>query len=419
MKLYKITPLYNKLTDIVKNNAFISIGNISAIFTLNVYYDEYWEPIIFIISSLLLFSFCIYLFERYSARKNKDKIKKQNTNLTKSKEILVTISLTFLFFILPYLYNAYTEQIKKEELVLNSKNIKKHSMKITAILDSLNNKSLMINKNRIDSNNTAYLTAFGIYLNDFKRRRYKDAFEYFNMAAKKGDPIAWLNLGNMYMAGHNTAVDEVRAFRAFKKSADLGYPGAMYAVGYFLSREIGTEKDLKEALKYFLNAATCGNTSAMIEAGNIYAFNKTPNKWRYWYSQAAEHGDIDAYIWKAQFYLEKRKYKKALEWAMKALSEKDYKAYKILGHLYFYGKGVKKDIKHAEKCYLLQVQCYPNEETPIQNLAHFYLEMGDSAKYKHWSHEATRIDSLKGYVSKREISDNIYIKTYIKSYERK
>ena len=49
MKLYKITAIYTRLTDIVKNNAFISIGNISAIFTLNLYYNEYWEPIIYII----------------------------------------------------------------------------------------------------------------------------------------------------------------------------------------------------------------------------------------------------------------------------------------------------------------------------------------------------------------------------------
>lgn len=57
MKLYKITAIYTRLTDIVKNNAFISIGNISAIFTLNLYYNEYWEPIIYIISSLLIFSY--------------------------------------------------------------------------------------------------------------------------------------------------------------------------------------------------------------------------------------------------------------------------------------------------------------------------------------------------------------------------
>ena len=64
MKLYKITAIYTRLTDIVKNNAFISIGNISAIFTLNLYYNEYWEPIIYIISSLLIFFLCIHLYYR-------------------------------------------------------------------------------------------------------------------------------------------------------------------------------------------------------------------------------------------------------------------------------------------------------------------------------------------------------------------
>ena len=103
MKLYKITAIYTRLTDIVKNNAFISIGNISAIFTLNLYYNEYWEPIIYIISSLLIFFLCIHLYYRWIDKKDKDK-KKQNPNLNKSKEILDTVSLTFLFFILPYIY---------------------------------------------------------------------------------------------------------------------------------------------------------------------------------------------------------------------------------------------------------------------------------------------------------------------------
>lgn len=59
-----------------------------------------------------------------------------------------------------------------------------------------------------------------------------------------------------------------------------------------------------------------------------------------------------------------------------------------------------KDIQHAEKCYLLQVKCYPEEEAPIQNLAHFYHEIGDSTKYKHWSQEQQKIDSIKDMSAK-------------------
>ena len=393
MKLYKIIAIYTKLTDIVKNNAFISVGNISAIFTLNFYYDEYWEPIIYIISSLLIFFLCIHLYYRWITPKGKDK-KNTNPNLIKSKEILVTVSMTFLFFILPYIYNIHSEHLKKESLIANYENIQKHSTKISSIYNSLKKGTIIFDESKVDTNNTAYLTACGIYLNDLNVGNFKLAFKYLNMAAARGDAIAWLNLGNMYMAGHNTAVNEIKAFRAFKKSADLGYPGAMFNVGYFLSREIGTEKDLNKALKYYLDAAICGNTDAMIEAGNIYGFNKKRDKWKYWYSQAADHGDVSAYRWKAQFYLEEGKYKKALEWGMKALEGKNYKAYGLLGHLYQYGKGVEKDIQHAEKCYLLQVKCYPEEEAPIQNLAHFYYEIGDSAKYKHWSQEQQRIDSM-------------------------
>ena len=321
-------------------------------------------------------------------------------------------------FILPYIYNIHSEHLKKESLIANHENIQRHFTKISSIYDSLRKGSIIFDESKVDTNNTAYLTACGIYLNDLNVGNFKVAFKYLNMAAARGDAIAWFNLGNMYMAGHNTAVDEIEAFRAYKKSADLGYPAAMFNVGYFLSREIGTEKDLNKALKYYLDAATCGNTDAMIEAGNIYGFNKKRDKWKYWYSQAADHGDVSAYSWKAQFYLEEGKYKKALEWGMKALERKNYKAYGLLGHLYLYGKGVKKDIQHAEKCYLLQVKCYPEEEAPIQNLAHFYHEIGDSTKYKHWSQEQQKIDSIKGYVSERKIDDNIYIKTYKKTHER-
>lgn len=78
MKLYKITAIYTRLTDIVKNNAFISIGNISAIFTLNLYYNEYWEPIIYIISSLLIFSYVFtYIIDGLTKRQRQEETESQ------------------------------------------------------------------------------------------------------------------------------------------------------------------------------------------------------------------------------------------------------------------------------------------------------------------------------------------------------
>ncbi len=91
-------------------------------------------------------------------------------------------------------------------------------------------------------------------------------------AARKGDPIAQLELGTMYATRQSLAKDDTQAVAWFRKAADQGNADAQYELGIAYDTGQGVDKDGSHALSWYQKAAAQGHQGAkkrLGEAGSI------------------------------------------------------------------------------------------------------------------------------------------------------
>lgn len=153
---------------------------------------------------------------------------------------------------------------------------------------------------------------------------YEKAFDYYNQAAALGDFNAEYEIGNMYRFGNGTSVDYDQALYWFNEAAEHGCAVAYNAMAFMYLNGIGVEEDKEKAVELFKTSAKFGNTEAMKEVGNYYAYLIFDGK-------------------------------KAVTWYKKALaitgSDACGEAYYELGNCYKRGFGVPQDEKKAEEYY--------------------------------------------------------------------
>lgn len=98
---------------------------------------------------------------------------------------------------------------------------------------------------------------------DLRQRDYKQAFEYYKIAASKHDPFALMFMGSCYTHGKGVQKDERKAFTAFQEAANLGYDNALVRVGSCYRYGHGVPQNMKTALNYFEQAAKAGSDSIL------------------------------------------------------------------------------------------------------------------------------------------------------------
>ena len=91
---------------------------------------------------------------------------------------------------------------------------------------------------------------------------YEKAFQYFLLAAKKGNNFAKGYLGWMYAGGRGTDLDYKLGFRWTNEAAKENNNFAIANLGWHYHLGLGVEKDLKLAEEYYLKAANQGNEFA-------------------------------------------------------------------------------------------------------------------------------------------------------------
>ncbi|KIH88492.1 hypothetical protein SPBR_06676 [Sporothrix brasiliensis 5110] len=87
---------------------------------------------------------------------------------------------------------------------------------------------------------------------------------FYTGAAERGHPGAMMGLCAWYMVGAEPLLekDEEEAYEWARRSAELGYVKAQYAVGYFTEMGIGCRKDILEANVWYVKAADAGDERA-------------------------------------------------------------------------------------------------------------------------------------------------------------
>ncbi|KAK0669393.1 hypothetical protein QBC41DRAFT_108272 [Cercophora samala] len=96
---------------------------------------------------------------------------------------------------------------------------------------------------------------------------------FYTGAAERGHAAAMMGLCAWYMVGAEPVLekDEEEAYEWARRSADLGYVKAQYAVGYFTEMGIGCRRDILEANVWYVKAADAGDERAKVRLAAIRA----------------------------------------------------------------------------------------------------------------------------------------------------
>jgi uncharacterized protein len=85
----------------------------------------------------------------------------------------------------------------------------------------------------------------------YKRKKYKEAVNYFHVSAVQGDALAQLLLGLMYNEGKGVNQNFAEAVKWYRRSAELGNSSAQNNLGFMYSYGHGINKDYVLAHMWF------------------------------------------------------------------------------------------------------------------------------------------------------------------------
>ena len=105
----------------------------------------------------------------------------------------------------------------------------------------------------------------------YQEKRFDDAFKWYENAAKQGIAKAQLRLSEMYQAGQGVDKDEVAAADWLSKAAKQGLPQAEYEYAVALEFGRGTKRtSIKEAATWYQKAAQHAYPEAMLKVAKLY-----------------------------------------------------------------------------------------------------------------------------------------------------
>ena len=204
-----------------------------------------------------------------------------------------------------------------------------------------------------------YNLALIYYRGDGIEEDKKEAFEWFEKAARQGDSDAQFYLAFSYMNGEGIEENKGEAFRWYKKSAERGNISAQNNLACCYDNGDGVEKDKEKAFKWFKKAAEQGDAVAQNNLGNCYdngdGVEKNEERAFEWYKKSAEQGYADAQYNLACFYDNgkgvKENKEKAFEWYKKSAEQENADAQYNVALCYDNGIGIDEDKQEALEWY--------------------------------------------------------------------
>ncbi len=182
---------------------------------------------------------------------------------------------------------------------------------------------------------------------DFIEHDPQKAFKYYQMAAAQGHGYGMLNLGLCYVNGDGTAKNLTLAEEWLRKAADAGVEEAIGFLKDVFDKpnyEDLTINDLKEISQN-------GDPDAMAELGRRYYIGKNVKKnikeAIKWYRKAAEFGHTKAIKEVGMLLYFNHEYAESITWLQKGAEMGSAECMGFLGNCYYYGSGVKSNLKEA------------------------------------------------------------------------
>ena len=238
----------------------------------------------------------------------------------------------------------------------------------------------------------------------------KKAFEYYSIAAEKGNREAQIHLCFMYAGGICTEQDYNKAVLMAKKSSVKG--DVLFSLGIYSidSLVIGKEIDKSKVAEVFELSAEQGNLEAQEFVAGMYytgigvskdtlkAISHVQKDYKCtscflivstdtakafkWYAKAAEQGSVESQLQLAAMLYEgigtEQNYQKAFEWYKKAAEQGNAIAEERLGDCFFYGKGTEKNINEGINWYNKAMQ--KGSTTAKEKLSEYYFALAEQNK---------------------------------------
>jgi TPR repeat protein len=138
------------------------------------------------------------------------------------------------------------------------------------------------------------------YQNKFSERwregakNYEKATKILQEAAKLGDPLCLLTLGERYLAGNGVPADTKEAIRLFQQASDTGHPEAKLRLSTILLSDELANKDLKRSTELVQEVASMGDARGIFFLARAYengtGIEKNLEKAISLYEQASNEG---------------------------------------------------------------------------------------------------------------------------------
>ncbi len=194
-----------------------------------------------------------------------------------------------------------------------------------------------------------YLKGQGVEQSDEK------AFEWFKKSANGRNEQAQFNVGLMYHKGQGVEQSYEKAFEWYKKSADNGNAQAQLNVGVMYRKGEGVEQSDEKAFEWFKKSADNGNADAQFNVGVMYrkgeVVEQSDEEAFEWFKKSADNGNADAQFNVGVMYRKgevvEQSDEEAFEWFKKSADNGNADAQFNVGLMYAKGQGVKQSDEEA------------------------------------------------------------------------
>lgn len=281
--------------------------------------------------------------------------------------------------------HEYKNAIKWYRLAANQGNIDAQLSLIDALKNATysNIEYLTWLKLAAKAGNTEALYDLGFFYWD--QNNYKKAIETLHLAADKGDESAFSALAKLYVLVDDPTIFNINKAEYFlDKIHTLGkydaYTMTIIADKYFYGDMV--DMDIDQAIKWYKKSAMLGNKDATKKLVSIYSQGKEApenlDESLKWYKLSIEQErNAEEMLHLAQMYYYGDEVKQDLEeafiWYKKAADNNNKQASRMVGEMYFLGKGTNKNIEFA-LYYLLE----SNYDDPTTNYLTKQIVFGES-----------------------------------------
>jgi TPR repeat protein len=206
----------------------------------------------------------------------------------------------------------------------------------------------------------------------FALKQYEDASRDVN---EKVQASALNRMGELYDRGLGVRQDWTRSFDLYQKAAILGSPYGQANLANALFFGMGTDRDLREALRWALKGAEGDVPMALDQLGWQYRMGMgvpiDTAEARRRYQRSAELGDStgESQLGWMYAHVEPIDYQLAMKWYRKAADQHDDTAENNIAYLYENGLGVAQDYGQAASWYQLAAAAgFPRAQFHLGNL---------------------------------------------------